>query len=162
MPESQPLALLRRDIDGNPDRLKAVLTDPAIRKLVLNGTPKDEKKAIKAFTDQNKENMLKTKPKVRIPCVNCRRIWPASSAWRPPLCPSVAPTLSAANSGLRHLEWTLHGLKVKNICKTSMKKHKSVKVQIADHEVDIRTRGGRSYSLELGEPLKNHCDGSSL
>ena len=67
MPEAQPLALLRRDIDRRPEKLKTVLTDPTMRKLILNGIPKDDKKAVKAFADQNKENMLKTKPKVRSP-----------------------------------------------------------------------------------------------
>ena len=65
MPEAQPLALLRRDVDRKPERLRGILTGPAIRKHIFNGISKDEKKAIKAFADQNKENMLKTKPKVR-------------------------------------------------------------------------------------------------
>jgi hypothetical protein len=64
MPEAQPLALLRRDIDRKPEAFKRVLTDAALRKTILGGLPNDEKKAIKAFASQNAENALKTKPKV--------------------------------------------------------------------------------------------------
>ncbi|ETN40127.1 uncharacterized protein HMPREF1541_04402 [Cyphellophora europaea CBS 101466] len=63
MPEAQPLSLLRRDIDRKPERLRRVLTDPAMRKHILGGVPNDEKKAIKAFAAQNASNALKTKPK---------------------------------------------------------------------------------------------------
>jgi len=66
MPEAQPLALLRADIDRKPKRLRRVLVDPQMRKHILGGIPKDEKKAIKAFAAQNTENALKTKPKVRV------------------------------------------------------------------------------------------------
>lgn len=65
MPEAAPLALLRTDIDQRPHRLKCVLMEPGIRKEVLGGMPKDEKKAVKAFLSQNSESALKTKPKVR-------------------------------------------------------------------------------------------------
>jgi Conserved hypothetical protein (DUF2461) len=64
MPEAAPLALLRQDIDRNPDRLKRVLVEPGIRKEIFGGIPNDEKKAIKMFVSQNSENALKTKPKV--------------------------------------------------------------------------------------------------
>lgn len=37
-----------------------------MRKQILGVTQNDEKKAIKAFADQNKENALKTRPKVRV------------------------------------------------------------------------------------------------
>ena len=37
-----------------------------MRKEFLGGTSKDEKKAVKAFVEQNKENALKTKPKVSL------------------------------------------------------------------------------------------------
>ena len=81
MPEAQPLSLLRRDIDRKPERLRRVLTDPAMRKHILGGVPNDEKKAIKAFAAQNASNALKTKPKVRrgllralllVPICSCR------------------------------------------------------------------------------------------
>jgi hypothetical protein len=65
MPEAQPLALLRRDIDRRPERLRTILASPAMRKHIFGGISKDEQKAIKAFTNQNKDNALKTKPKVR-------------------------------------------------------------------------------------------------
>ncbi len=75
MPEAQPLALLRADIDRNPNRLRRVLMDPRMRKEILKGAPNDEKRAVKAFAAQNSENALKTKPKVRrnsFPaCHNC-------------------------------------------------------------------------------------------
>ncbi|EXJ71933.1 uncharacterized protein A1O5_04434 [Cladophialophora psammophila CBS 110553] len=64
MPESQPLALLRANIDRKPKKLRRVLTEAQLRKEVLGVTASDEKKAIKAFADQNKENALKTKPKL--------------------------------------------------------------------------------------------------
>jgi Conserved hypothetical protein (DUF2461) len=64
MPEAAPLALLRQEIDRNPDRFKRVLIDPGIRKEIFGGIPNDEKKAIKTFVSQNGENALKTKPKV--------------------------------------------------------------------------------------------------
>lgn len=64
MPEAQPLALLRRDVDRKSHKIKHVLTDPGLRKEFLGGIPKDEKKAVKAFVNQNTENALKTKPKV--------------------------------------------------------------------------------------------------
>lgn len=55
---------MRRDIDRKSQKLKTVLLDPAMRKEFLGGISKDEKKAVKAFVEQNKENALKTKPKV--------------------------------------------------------------------------------------------------
>jgi hypothetical protein len=66
MPEAQPLASLRADIDRKPHRLKRVLMNPQLRKQILRGAPNDEKKVIKAFATQNSENALKTKPKVRL------------------------------------------------------------------------------------------------
>ena len=41
-----------------------MLRDKAVRKEIFNGVPDDEKKVVKAFVELNKENMLKTKPKV--------------------------------------------------------------------------------------------------
>ena len=63
-PDAQPVALLRRDIDRKSQKLKKVLLDKAIRKELLSGAPDDENKVVKAFVESNKENMLKTKPKV--------------------------------------------------------------------------------------------------
>ena len=63
-PDAQPVALLRRDFDRKSHKLKKVLLNEAVRKELFNGVPEDEKKVIKAFVELNKENMLKTKPKV--------------------------------------------------------------------------------------------------
>ncbi|KAI1626710.1 hypothetical protein EDD37DRAFT_676358 [Exophiala viscosa] len=62
MPEAQPLALLRTNIDRKSHKLKRVLMEPQMRKQILGGAS-DERKAIKAFVAQNSENALKTKPK---------------------------------------------------------------------------------------------------
>jgi uncharacterized protein (TIGR02453 family) len=64
MPDPEPLALLRQNIDRHPERIRQVLTDAELRKTIFGGIPKDEKKAIKAFVSQNAESALKTKPKV--------------------------------------------------------------------------------------------------
>ncbi|KAI9871509.1 MAG: hypothetical protein M1830_002805 [Pleopsidium flavum] len=64
MPEPQPLALLRRDVDRKSHRIKRVLVDAGLRREFFGGIPKDEKRAVKAFVSQNTENALKTKPKV--------------------------------------------------------------------------------------------------
>ncbi|KAK2861274.1 hypothetical protein FQN49_004372 [Arthroderma sp. PD_2] len=63
MPEASKLALIRQDIDRNSQRLKAILMRQDVRTEMLGGVPSDEKKAIKAFVNQNKESALKTKPK---------------------------------------------------------------------------------------------------
>lgn len=63
-PEAAPLALMRRAIDLKSQKLKTVLLEPAMRKEFLKGAANDEKKVVKAFVESNKENMLKTKPKV--------------------------------------------------------------------------------------------------
>ena len=63
-PDAQPVAQLRRDFDRKSHKLKNVLRDKAVRKELFNGVPDDEKKVVKAFVELNKENMLKTKPKV--------------------------------------------------------------------------------------------------
>ena len=64
MPEASQLALMRRDFDRKSHKIKEVLTNPDVRKHLLNGVQKDEKKAIRAFAVSNQENALKTKPKV--------------------------------------------------------------------------------------------------
>jgi uncharacterized protein (DUF2461 family) len=66
MPEAAPLALLRRDIVRKPEKLRKVLTDPAMRKHILGGIANDPKKAVKAFAGQNQDNALKTAPKVSL------------------------------------------------------------------------------------------------
>ena len=63
-PESQPLALLRDDVNLRSRRIKRVLVDPGIRRHFLGGIGDEEKKAVKAFIGSNSENALKTKPKV--------------------------------------------------------------------------------------------------
>ncbi|KAJ4297779.1 hypothetical protein N0V90_005674 [Kalmusia sp. IMI 367209] len=65
MPEARALNALRRDIDRKPHKIKRVLTDAGIRKSFFGGIPDDEKKAVKAFTNQssNKSNALKKHPK---------------------------------------------------------------------------------------------------
>lgn len=64
MPEADKLALLREEIDQNLDRLETVLIAPAMRREIFDGMPDDLDVAMKAFVSQNKENALKTKPKV--------------------------------------------------------------------------------------------------
>lgn len=64
MPESRALALLRRDIDRKPQKIKRVLTDAGLRKEFFSGVVDDEKKAVRAFVSQSSENALKRKPKV--------------------------------------------------------------------------------------------------
>lgn len=63
MPEAAAVAALRKDIDKRPRNLVKVLLNESIRKQFLGGVKKDEKLAIKAFADSNKENALKTKPR---------------------------------------------------------------------------------------------------
>ncbi|KAJ9663128.1 hypothetical protein H2201_005799 [Coniosporium apollinis] len=63
MPESRALALLRRDIDRKPHKIKRVLTDTGLRKEFFGGVVDDEKKAVRAFVSQSSENALKRKPK---------------------------------------------------------------------------------------------------
>lgn len=72
MPEAAPLSALRRDVDRRSHRIKQVLMDASIRKEIFGGVTRDEKKVVKAFVDQNQENVLKTKPKVReLICRDC-------------------------------------------------------------------------------------------
>jgi hypothetical protein len=64
MPEANALALLRRDIDRRPRRIKQALTDANIRKEFLGGVVENDLQAVKKFVAHNAENALKTKPKV--------------------------------------------------------------------------------------------------
>lgn len=61
---------MRLAIDTQSNLLKNVLLNPTMRKEFLKGVPAgNEGKAVKAFVEMNKENMLKTKPKVStVPC----------------------------------------------------------------------------------------------
>ncbi|KAI5778722.1 hypothetical protein EDC01DRAFT_331547 [Geopyxis carbonaria] len=62
--EAKALALIRRDIDKNPKRLKAVLTGENFAGEFFGSVKKlDEKGAVKAFTAKNSEDALKTAPK---------------------------------------------------------------------------------------------------
>jgi hypothetical protein len=63
-PESEPLALLREDIDENSAGLKEVLRAPEMRREFLKGVSDDDDAVVDAFTHHNKESALKTKPKV--------------------------------------------------------------------------------------------------
>lgn len=64
------LALLRADIDKNPGRLKAILREPNMRREFLEGAPDKEEEVVKAFVDlpENKENSMKSQPKVCLYC----------------------------------------------------------------------------------------------
>jgi hypothetical protein len=64
MPEADALALIRRNIDRRPDRLKQALKTPGIRKEFLDGVEEDDSEIVSKFIAHNKENALKTKPKV--------------------------------------------------------------------------------------------------
>ena len=64
-PDALPLAALRRNIDQRPHKIKDVLTQPGLRKDFFGGVPDRQELAVKAFIDNNREGMLKTKPKVR-------------------------------------------------------------------------------------------------
>lgn len=63
-PEPNHLALLRRDIDRRPQRMKQALCDTNIRKEYLDGVANDDRKVVKKFVAHNAESALKTKPKV--------------------------------------------------------------------------------------------------
>jgi len=73
-PEAQRLALLRRDVDRKPHRMKQVLTNDRLRKEFLGGASKSEKDVVKAFVKSrsNAESALKTKPKVSEPSLTVR------------------------------------------------------------------------------------------
>lgn len=62
-PESEPLALLREDIDDNSAVLKEILRAPEMRREFLKGASDDDDAVVDAFTRHNRESALKTKPK---------------------------------------------------------------------------------------------------
>ncbi|OJJ43108.1 hypothetical protein ASPZODRAFT_1218075 [Penicilliopsis zonata CBS 506.65] len=63
MPEAEKLALLREEVDQRSHRLKAILREANMRRVIFDGIPDEEREAVKAFVDQNKESSLKIKPK---------------------------------------------------------------------------------------------------
>ena len=74
-PEGDAVHKLRASIDERPRRWRRVLCDPAFRRTFLpeakakkgkgkDAELEDQKAVLKAFTESNKENALKTKPKV--------------------------------------------------------------------------------------------------
>lgn len=63
--DAQPLNLLRRNIDKNPRQIKSILADGELAKEFFGAEASgDERKAVKAFAERNKEDALKTAPKV--------------------------------------------------------------------------------------------------
>lgn len=64
MPEANAVALLRRDIDRRPQRIKAALKNAGIRREFLEGVPDNDAKVAKKFVAQSSQSALKTKPKV--------------------------------------------------------------------------------------------------
>lgn len=66
MPSADQIALLRRDIDRKPHRIKGVLTNARIRRRIFNNIPNDEKKAVDEFAEMNHHNALKTRPNVGV------------------------------------------------------------------------------------------------
>jgi hypothetical protein len=64
MPEASSLALIRREIDRKPSKLKRILRDAGIRREFLDGVSDDEREVVKEFVDGSSVNALKTKPKV--------------------------------------------------------------------------------------------------
>lgn len=64
MPEANAVALLRRDIDRRPQRIKATLKDEGIRREFLDGALDNDAQVVKKFVAQSSQSALKTKPKV--------------------------------------------------------------------------------------------------
>jgi len=76
MPEAQPLAAMRRDIDRRSQRLKQVLKNTNLRREFLGGVESDDKKIVREFVAQTNENALKTKPKVSL-CLSIFAAYPS-------------------------------------------------------------------------------------
>ena len=64
-PEAGHIQKLRASIDERPRRWRRVLMDEAFRRTFLPKAKNTEESVIKTFTEENKGNALKTKPKVR-------------------------------------------------------------------------------------------------
>lgn len=63
--EAQPLNLLRRNIDKNPRQIKSILAGGELAKEFFGvQAGGNKKKAVQAFVERNKEDALKTAPKV--------------------------------------------------------------------------------------------------
>lgn len=67
-PEGPSLELLREDIDQNPQGLKQILMNKRLKKDYFPSVKGkgSEKETVAAFCEKNKENALKTKPRVRV------------------------------------------------------------------------------------------------
>lgn len=64
-PNTQPLNLLRLNVDRNPQQLKNILAGRELAEEFFGTQASgDELKAVKAFAERNKEDALKTAPKV--------------------------------------------------------------------------------------------------
>ncbi|KAH0543212.1 hypothetical protein FGG08_002473 [Glutinoglossum americanum] len=63
MPEASSLALIRRDIDQKPHKLKRILRAEGLRREFFNGISDNEEEVVKAFVSGSNKNALKTKPK---------------------------------------------------------------------------------------------------
>ncbi|OTA95606.1 hypothetical protein M434DRAFT_196467 [Hypoxylon sp. CO27-5] len=63
-PDNEALARLRASIDERPHRIRRVLMNPRFRKTFLPNAKANEKSVLSAFAAANKENALKTKPKL--------------------------------------------------------------------------------------------------
>lgn len=63
--DAQPLNLLRRNVDKYPQQIKLILAGGELAEEFFGiQTTGDEQKAVKAFAERNKEDALKTAPKV--------------------------------------------------------------------------------------------------
>lgn len=63
--DAQPLNLLRRNVDKYPQQIKLILAGGELAEEFFGiKASGDEQKAVKAFAERNKEDALKTAPKV--------------------------------------------------------------------------------------------------
>ncbi|KAI9768938.1 MAG: hypothetical protein M1840_004534 [Geoglossum simile] len=68
MPEASSLALIRREIDRKPSKLKRILRDAGLRREFLDNAPDNDREVVKEFVGGSSANALKTKPKVGRSC----------------------------------------------------------------------------------------------
>jgi hypothetical protein len=106
MPEANPLALLRRDIDRRPNKLKQALRTERIRREFLDGVKVDDGEIVNRFVAHNAENALKTKPKGQsyhfhphFPDVNAVMCPRTPSRWKTREKGEKAPCLPSRESG---------------------------------------------------------------
>jgi hypothetical protein len=64
MPEASSLALIRREIDRKPHRLKRILRATELRKDFFDSISDNKEEVVEAFAKGSSKNALKTKPKV--------------------------------------------------------------------------------------------------